>query len=75
MSTSTTYGVAGMTCGHCVSAVTEELTKLPGVREVAVDLVTGGTSAVHVTSDADIDDARVRDAVDEAGYQLVGASA
>jgi len=74
MSTSTTYGVAGMTCGHCVSAVTEELTKLPGVREVAVDLVTGGTSAVHVTSDADIDDARVRDAVDEAGYQLVGAS-
>jgi copper chaperone len=74
MSTTTTYGVAGMTCGHCVSAVTEELSKLPGVREVAVDLVTGGMSAVHVTSEPEIDDAQVRDAVDEAGYQLVGAT-
>lgn len=70
MSTVTTYSVAGMTCGHCVSAVTEELTALPGVTDVAVDLVAGGTSAVHVTSDAALDRAAVAAAVDEAGYAL-----
>lgn len=70
MSTSTTYGVTGMTCGHCVSAVTEELTRLPGVREVTVDLVIDGTSAVHVTSAAGLDRTQVSQAVDEAGYQL-----
>lgn len=69
MSTST-YAVTGMTCGHCVSAVTEELTKLPGVREVSIDLVAGGTSAVRVTSEATLDDAQIREAVDEAGYEL-----
>lgn len=73
MSSSSTYGVTGMTCGHCVSAVTEELSKVPGVREVAVDLLTGGTSTVHVTSETEIEDSRIRDAVDEAGYRLVGA--
>lgn len=66
----TTYGVIGMTCSHCVSSVTDELTKLPGVREVDVDLVASGTSAVRVTSDAALEIARVRDAVDEAGYHL-----
>ena len=70
MSTTTTYAVAGMTCGHCVGAVTEEIAGLPGVHEVHVDLVAGGTSEVRVTSDAPLDEAQVRDAVDEAGYQL-----
>jgi copper chaperone CopZ len=71
MSTSTTYAVTGMTCGHCVTAVTEEITQLPGVRDVSVELVSGGTSTVRVVSDAALDVAQVRDAVDEAGYELV----
>ena len=68
MSTST-YTVTGMTCGHCVSAVSEEVGGLPGVTEVAVDLPTG---AVTVTSDAPLDDAAVAAAVEEAGYELAG---
>jgi copper chaperone CopZ len=62
----TTYDVTGMTCGHCVAAVTEELTALDGVTDVAVDLVAGGTSHVAVTGDASPD--AVRAAVAEAGY-------
>jgi copper chaperone len=73
MTTTTTYSVAGMTCGHCTSAVTEELTKLPGVRQVSIDLVAGGTSAVHVTSEAALDESQVREAVDEAGYELTAS--
>lgn len=72
MTTTTTYAVSGMTCGHCVAAVTEELTKLPGVREVKIDLVAGGTSSVEVVSEAELDTAQVRDAVDEAGYEFAG---
>ena len=68
---STTVKVAGMTCGHCVSAVTSELTGLGGVTDVAVELVAGGTSTVLVTSEAPLDDAAVRAAVDEAGYDVV----
>ena len=71
MSETTTIQVAGMTCGHCVSAVTEELTQLPGVTDVAVDLVAGGASPVTVTSEQPLDDAAVAAAVDEAGYELV----
>ena len=73
MSTTTTYSVSGMTCGHCTSAVTEEISKLAGVQEVRIDLVAGGTSAVHVTSEAALDEAAVREAVDEAGYELAGS--
>jgi copper chaperone CopZ len=72
MSTSTTYRVSGMTCGHCVNAVTEEVGKLPGVTGVTIYLVAGGTSDVHVASEAPLDEAQVREAVDEAGYELVG---
>lgn len=71
----TTYNVAGMTCGHCVASVTEEIAKVPGVVDVAVDLVTDGTSPVHVTSADEIDIEQIRAAVDEAGYSLVDASA
>jgi copper chaperone CopZ len=70
MSSTTTFSVTGMTCGHCVSSVTEELSAVPGVTAVSVDLVAGGTSAVHVTSDGALDRAAVAAAVDEAGYQL-----
>ena len=67
--TTATYTVAGMTCGHCVSAVTEEVTQVPGVTTVDVDLVSG---RLTVTSDAPVDDEAVRAAVDEAGYELAG---
>jgi copper chaperone CopZ len=70
MSTTETYSVTGMTCGHCVSAVTEELARLPGVRDVHVRLVPGAASTVTVASDAPLDPAGVRAAVDEAGYVL-----
>jgi len=69
MSVATTYQVTGMTCGHCVAAVTAELSQLPGVRGVSVDLPTGG---VTVTSDAPLPIDEVRTAVDEAGYALAG---
>jgi copper ion binding protein len=72
MSTTNTYHVTGMTCDHCVSAVTSELTQLTGVREVSVDLPTGG---VTVTSDAPLPVDQVRQAVDEAGYELAATSA
>lgn len=71
MSTTTTVRVSGMTCGHCASAVTEELRALDGVDTVDVDLVAGGTSTVTVTSSAPLDDAAVAAAVDEAGYAVV----
>ena len=64
------YSVAGMTCGHCVASVTEELLGIPGVGEVGVDLVAGGTSTVTVTSAQPLDDDAVQAAVEEAGYQL-----
>lgn len=64
-----TYTVEGMTCGHCVSSVSAELARIPGVSDVQVDLASG---AVTVTSQQPVDEAAVRAAVDEAGYQLVG---
>ena len=60
------YTVDGMTCGHCVSAVSAEIGKLGGVENVAVDLATG---QVTVTGAGYTDD-QVRAAVDEAGYEL-----
>jgi copper chaperone CopZ len=65
----TTYTVTGMTCGHCVRSVTEEISEIDGVSDVVVDLPTG---AVTVTSVRQIDDADVRAAVEEAGYRLAG---
>jgi copper chaperone len=67
----TTYQVAGMTCGHCVAAVQEEVAAIPGVRSVQVDLVADGVSTVTVTAESPITVDAVRDAVDEAGYSLV----
>ncbi len=66
------YHIDGMTCGNCVRHVREELAALPGVEDVAVDLVAGGTSTVTVTSAEPLAETAVRDAVDEAGYALVG---
>ena len=69
-----TYAVTGMTCGHCVSAVRQELGALPGVTAVEVDLVAGGVSTVSVTSAAALSDDAVAAAVDEAGYALAPLS-
>jgi len=68
--TTETFRVQGMSCGHCVAAVTGEVAKLSGVREVAVDLAAG---AVTVTSDEPLARDAVAAAVDEAGYELVGS--
>ena len=67
--TTTTYSVNGMTCGHCVSAVTEEVTQVPGVTGVEVDLASGGLT---VSSEAPVDEDAVRAAVEEAGYEVAG---
>lgn len=67
--TTTTFTVTGMTCGHCVAAVTEEVTKIDNVNDVDVDLPTG---AVTVTSDGPVDAAAFAAAVDEAGYAVAG---
>ena len=61
------YVVTGMTCGHCVSSVTEEVSSIAGVREVRVDLASGGLT---FTSDQPVSRDAVDAAVREAGYQL-----
>ncbi|WP_410652515.1 heavy-metal-associated domain-containing protein [Amycolatopsis sp. cmx-4-54] len=63
----TTYTVTGMTCGHCATSVTEEVSKIDGVTDVRVDLPTG---AVTVTGSREPAVADVRAAVEEAGYHL-----
>jgi copper chaperone len=71
--TTTTYTVTGMTCEHCVNAVTSELGGLVGVSAVTVDLVPGGGSRVLVTSDQPLSAEAVSAALDEAGgYQIAG---
>lgn len=67
---STDYLVDGMTCSHCVSSVTEELSTVEGVDGVTVDLHPGGPSRVTVTSAAPVSEAAIRTAVEEAGYSL-----
>ena len=69
----TDLGVVGMTCGHCVSSVTEELSSLDGVASVNVQLNVGGVSTVTVASTSALDPEAVRAAVDEAGYSLAEA--
>ncbi|TFC03171.1 heavy-metal-associated domain-containing protein [Cryobacterium adonitolivorans] len=68
--TVTDYLVTGMTCGHCVASVIEEVSLVPGVSAVTVDLVVGATSTVHVASAAEPALSDIRAAIDEAGYQL-----
>ena len=65
--TETTYSVAGMTCDHCARAVSTEVSNIPGVTAVAVDVPTG---TVRVTSEQPVDEAVFRAAVEEAGYEV-----
>jgi copper chaperone CopZ len=67
--TTATYSVTGMTCEHCVQAVRSEVSAVDGVTGVEVDL---GAGLVHVTRDGAVDDAAVRAAVAEAGYEVAG---
>jgi copper chaperone len=72
--TTTTYSVTGLTCEHCVKAVTSELTSLGGVSGVTVELVPDGESLVTVTSGEPLPEQAVTAALDEAGgYLLTGA--
>ncbi len=65
--TTQTFAVTGMTCDHCVRAVTEELQALDGVTQVSVDLHPGGSSRVTVDAEREVAEAEVADALDEAG--------
>ena len=68
MSATTRWTVTGMTCGHCVSAVDEEVRRLDGVTDVEIDLATG---TVSVTSVEPVAADTMAEAVTEAGYGLV----
>ena len=59
------YTVPAMHCGHCKTAVTDEVSAVPGVESVVVDL---DTKRVEVTGEA-LDDAAIRAAIEEAGYE------
>lgn len=63
----TTITVSGMTCGHCVNSVTEELSKIAGVKEVKVDLDSG---IVDITSESELAQADLTEAIQEAGYEI-----
>lgn len=67
----TTISVSGMTCGHCVSSVKEELAELPGVQSVSVDLNAGGVSPVTIESTRELTSEEIAAAVEEAGYKVV----
>ncbi len=68
--TSTDYTVRGMTCDHCAGSVTAEVTKIPGVKDVKVDVSAG---RLTVQADQAISDEAVVEAVEEAGYEVVSA--
>ncbi|GAA4350683.1 heavy-metal-associated domain-containing protein [Angustibacter luteus] len=71
VTSTSTYAVTGLTCAHCAAAVREELSALPGVTRVDVDLVAGGTSSVTVLGTSEPARADVVAALDEAGdYRL-----
>ncbi|WP_329568275.1 heavy-metal-associated domain-containing protein [Kitasatospora sp. NBC_01266] len=72
MSSTVTYTVTGMSCGHCEKSVSSELSALVGVTEVAADAKAG---TVTVSSEQPLALSDVRAAVDEAGYELVGPAA
>ncbi len=68
--TTTQIKVSGMTCGHCVNSVTEELQEIAGVTEVKVELESG---EVTIESAAELNAYEISAAIKEAGYEVVGA--
>ena len=73
MSQTQSYQVRGMTCGHCVGAVTGELETLDGVTSVTINLVPQGNSTVTVTSSVQLARDVVHEAIERAGYELIDA--
>ena len=71
MTETTTWTVTGMTCGHCVASVTEELLEVDGIEAVDVDLASGGLTVI---SEAPVEETAVRAAVEEAGYEVAGVT-
>ncbi len=69
----TDISVAGMTCDHCVTAVSDELGKIPGVTQLEIVLAEAGPSSVTIESESELDRAAVASAISEAGYKLVDA--
>ncbi|MEU9132549.1 cation transporter [Kitasatospora sp. NPDC048540] len=69
MSSTITYTVTGMSCGHCEKSVSAEVSVLPGVTEVAADAKAG---TVTVSAAAPLAEEQLRAAIDEAGFALVG---
>lgn len=68
--TNSNFIVVGMTCNSCAMTVTEEVTQVPGVHDVAIELATG---RLTVTSDATLDPALIKVAVEDAGYRLAAS--
>jgi copper chaperone CopZ len=73
--TTTTVSVSGMTCGHCVSAVSEELESLAGVEAIDIELNAGGISTVTITSTKELSPSEIGEAVAEAGYLVIANEA
>ncbi|HSU70461.1 MAG TPA: heavy-metal-associated domain-containing protein [Micrococcaceae bacterium] len=71
----TKVSISGMTCGHCVAAVSEELKSLKGVEDVAIDLNAGGISTATITSHLTLSPQEIGEAVAEAGYLVVANEA
>jgi len=68
-----TFQATGLTCHHCVHAVTQEMSALDGVSDVQVDLVNGGASTVRFAAEREVSAAEITEALEEAGgYELVG---
>ncbi len=73
MTQTSSYTVSGMTCEHCVAAVTSSLSALDGVGGVSVELVPGGDSTVTIQSAHPLDAQATREAIADAGYDLIGS--
>lgn len=71
----TFVNISGMTCGHCVASVTEELKELEGVEDVQVELNKDGISTASITSRRELSDTEISEAVAEAGYLVVANEA
>ncbi|WP_319019141.1 heavy-metal-associated domain-containing protein [Glutamicibacter sp. JL.03c] len=75
LTTQTEIKISGMTCGHCVSSVTEELKELAGVQHVDVILDAQGVSTATVTATEKLSESSIREAIDEAGYTVEAINA
>ena len=73
--TTVTLNINGLTCGSCVASVSEELSEVPGVSNVTVDLNKGGSSVATVTTTSPVEPSALEAAVTEAGYSLAPSNA